>query len=187
MRPCRRSLRLLAGSIRAHPATVSIALLWILVGTEARAQARTGPEWSVTPSIGLAMIANASPRDGTDLESGGATIQLEVDLRTSAWNWSAYVARRGLGVGCSHGCAPRAISATGIGVARRFGPFSAGGGLGGGYGHESGQWHLQPHAQVSWTSSRIMLQTRFEFPSDTKIMHVPILVGFRVPIAGESR
>ncbi len=64
-----------------------------------RAQESAGATLTVTPSIGMAAIT----RNG-NLESGGMSAFLEVDLHSASLLWSAYAGQRGIGVRCSDGC-----------------------------------------------------------------------------------
>ena len=106
-----------------------------------RAQESSSATLTVTPSIGMAAIT----RHG-NLESGGMSAFLEVDVHGASLLWSAYAGQRGIGVGCSDGCELGGQS-IGIGVSYVLGSVRAGGG--GGLLRRAKGWHVQPYGQLS--------------------------------------
>jgi hypothetical protein len=129
---------------------------------------------TVTPSLGMAVIF-----ENGGIASGGMSALLEVDLSRAWLRWGAFAAVRGIGVGCANGCdlGGRAIG-LGVSVVLR------GVGVGGGVGllNRSEAWHVQPHGQLSVGRRRLRAQVRIEIPEDTDGVHVPFLLGFRIPV-----
>ena len=140
-----------------------------------QAQEASGASLTVTPSLGFGVI----PENG-GLSSEGLTTLLEIDLSRARWRWSVFAAVRGIGVACSDGCESGG-QAFGLGLSFLLGGVAVGGGLGG--LHRSAKWHVQPHGQLSFAKGVVRLQLRVEVPEGTDGVHVPMLVGLRIPIS----
>ena len=138
------------------------------------AQDTAGTSLTLTPSLGLGAIL-----DRGNLESGGAEALLEVELTRSRLRWSVFGAVRGIGVGCSHGCDFSGES-LGVEVSYLLGRVGVGGGVG--LLHRSGEWHLQPHGQLSIGYGIFRAQLRVEVPQGVDGVFVPILFGLQVPV-----
>ena len=138
------------------------------------AQEASGTSLTVTPSVGMGVIP-----DNGELAFGGMTTFLEIDLSRARWRWSVFAAVRGIGVGCSDGC-EFGGQAVGVGIAYLLGGVAVGGGLGG--LHRSAEWHVQPHGQLSFEQGVFRAQLRIEIPEGIEGVHVPMLVGFRIPV-----
>lgn len=139
-----------------------------------RAQESAGATLTVTPSIGMAAIT----RHG-NLESGGMSAFLEVDLHSASLLWSAYAGQRGIGVDCSDGCELGGQS-IGVGVSYILGSVRAGGG--GGLLRRANEWHVQPYGQLSVVIGVVRLQVRLEVPQGVDGVHVPLLFGLQLPV-----
>lgn len=139
-----------------------------------RAQESVGVSLTVTPSVGMAVIT----RNG-NLESGGMTAIVEIDLHSAPLRWSVYAAVRGIGVGCSDGC-DLGGRAVGGGISYLLGRIGVGGGVG--LLRRSAEWHLQPHGQLSVVSGVLRVQLRLEVPESVGGVHIPLLFGLQVPV-----
>ena len=139
-----------------------------------RAQEPVGVALEVTPSVGMAAIT----RNG-NLESGGMSALMEIDLRSASLSWSAYASTRGIGAGCSNGC-DLGGKAFGVGTSYLFGSIGVGGGVG--LLRRSAEWHVQPHGRLSVVRGALRFQVRLEAPEGVGGVHVPVLFGWRIPI-----
>ncbi len=138
------------------------------------AQDTAGTSLTLTPSVGIGAIL-----DRGNLESGGAEALLEVELTRSRLRWSVFAAIRGIGVECSDGCDLSGES-LGVGVSYLLDRVGVGGGVG--LLHQSGQWHFQPHGQLSIAHGIFRAQLRVEVPQGVDGVFVPILFGLQIPV-----
>ena len=138
------------------------------------AQEAVAPSPTITPSVGMGGIL-----DNGDLESGGMSVLLEIDLSQSRLRWSLFGEVRGIGVGCADGC-DLSGQTIGAGVSYLLGRVGVGGGVG--FLHRSAGWNLQPHGQLSVALGVFRTQLRLEASEGTGGMHVPLLFGLQLPV-----
>ncbi len=138
------------------------------------AQEAAGPSPTVTPSLGMGVIV-----DDGELESGGLSALLEIDLTHARVRWSVFAAVRGIGVACADGC-NLSGQTFGAGFSYLFGRVGVGGGAG--LLHRSGRWHLHPHGQLSVELGVFRAQLRVEDSEGTEGVHFPILLGLKLPV-----
>lgn len=153
-----------------------LAVLWSL-GTHSgalHAQESPGASLTITPSLGFAAIG-----DNGHLASGGMTATVEMGLKRPPFQWSVYLATRGIGIGCSDGCDLGGQS-IGVGVSYLWGAVGLGGGMG--LLHRSAGWLVQPHGQLSMNRGILRLQLRAEVPEGLDDVHLPLLLGIQIPV-----
>jgi len=138
------------------------------------AQEAAGTSLTVTPSLGMGVLV-----DSGDLESGGMSALLEIDLAHARVRWSVFASARGIGAWCSNGC-DRSGQTFGAGLSYLIGRVGVGGGVG--LLRRSGRWHVHPHGQVSVALSVFRAQLRVEDSEGTEGLHVPILLGLQLPV-----
>ena len=140
----------------------------------AHAQERSGRALTFVPSVGFAAIA-----DNGHVASGGMPAVAEMEIRSGRAALTAYAATRGIGVSCSDGC-DRGGQSLGAYLSLAAGPLGLGAGIGA--LHRSAGWRAQPHGRVWWDRGLVRLQVRVEVPDGWDDVHVPLLVGLRMPV-----
>ena len=138
----------------------------------AQGAASTSP--TVTASVGMGVIV-----DSGDLESGGMSALLEIDLSHARVRWSVFASVRGIGGACANGC-DLSGQTFGAGLSYLIGRVGVGGGVG--LLHRSERWHIHPHGQLSVRLGVFRAQVRVEDSEGTQGVHVPILLGLQLPV-----
>lgn len=160
---------------------INLALLAAVGSLPASLRAQeAGWSRATTPSVGFGYVLE----DGS-LESGSLSFLAEFDWESTAYRLGAFGAVRAGAASCADGiggsCRDLTGESLGVSGSRLVGDLGFGVGIGLVHREFSG-WRVQPHAALSVSPGVLRVQLRVEFPEGTDDIHLPLLMGIRIPL-----